>query len=128
MRNKAADKLCVPRFPSAEALEVDAFSPSISTFSYDAVTAPNIIGIRNAGSTSNLGGTTLRGHFFLKERGAFSKIERALLCLLQNLGGARAPNAPGQTSMIGKFYFLGKAEAWYLQTMRRLITWERKLK
>ena len=30
--------------------------------------------------------------------------------------------------MIGKFYFLGKAEAWYLQTMRRLITWKRELK
>ena len=103
----------MPRFPSAEALEVDAFSPLISTFNYDAVTAPNIIGIRNVGSTSNFGGTTLQGHFFFKEKGAFSKIkafskiERALLCLLQNLGGgARAPNAPGQTSMIGKFYFL----------------------
>ena len=42
--------LCAPRFPTAEALEVDAFSPSISTFNYDAVTAPNIIGIRNVGT------------------------------------------------------------------------------
>ena len=38
--------LCAPRFPTTEALEVDAFSPSISTFNYHAVTAPNIIGIR----------------------------------------------------------------------------------
>ena len=90
----------MPRFPSAEALEVDDFSPSISTFNYDAVTTPNIIGIRNVASTSNLGSTTLRGNFFLKKKGAFSeikassKIERALLCLLQNLGGHVPPMPP----------------------------------
>ena len=120
--------LCVPRFLSAEALEVDAFSPSIPTLNYDAVTAPNIIGNRNVGSISNLGGTMLRGHFFLKKKGAFSEIKRAFLCLLQNLGGHLPPVPSVPTSMIGKFYFLDKAAAWYLQTMRRLITWKLELK
>ena len=45
------------------------------------------LGSRDVGSISNLGGTTLGGHFFLKKKGPFSKIKRALLCLLQNLGG-----------------------------------------
>ena len=34
-----------------------------------------------------LGGKTLRGHFSLRKRGHFLKINRALLCLLQNLIG-----------------------------------------
>ena len=50
--------------------------------------------IRDVGSISRGGGTTLRGHFFLKKKGAFFKVKRALLCLLQNLGGVRAPSAP----------------------------------
>ena len=41
------------------------------------------------------------GTFFLRKRGLFLKIKRALLCLLQNLGGALAPSAPPvRTSMI----------------------------
>ena len=40
------------------------------------------------------GGRTLRGHLFLKKEGAFSKIETALLCLLQNLGGPVPPVPP----------------------------------
>ena len=48
---------------------------------------------------SNLGGTTLRGHFFLKKTGAFSKKERALLCSLQNLGGHVPPVPPAPMSM-----------------------------
>ena len=40
------------------------------------------------------GGTALRGHFFLKKKGAFIRLKSALLCLLQNLGGAHAPSAP----------------------------------
>ena len=31
---------------------------------------------RDVGSISNLGGTTLRGHFFLKKQGAISKIKK----------------------------------------------------
>ena len=49
----------------------------------------------DVGSISNSGGgTTLRGHFFLKKKGTFFKVKRALLCLLQNLGGARTSSAP----------------------------------
>ena len=50
---------------------------------------------RDVGRISNLGGTTLRGHFFLKKKGAFLKIKRALLCLLENLGGHVPPVPPG---------------------------------
>eukprot|EP00112_Aurelia_sp_Birch-Aquarium-sp1_P017464 Seg405.6 transcript_id=Seg405.6/GoldUCD/mRNA.D3Y31 product="hypothetical protein" protein_id=Seg405.6/GoldUCD/D3Y31 len=35
-----------------------------------------------------------KGTFFIKLKGHFLKIKRALLCLLQNLGGTRAPSAP----------------------------------
>ena len=49
---------------------------------------------RDVGSISNLEGTTSQGQFFLKKMGAFSKIKRALLCLLQNLAGHMPPNAP----------------------------------
>ena len=42
---------------------------------------------RDVGSISNLGGTTLRGHFLRKKKGHFLRIKRALVCLLQNLGG-----------------------------------------
>ena len=38
--------------------------------------------------------TTLRGHFFPKKKGAFPKIKRALLCLLQNLAGGTCPQCP----------------------------------
>ena len=41
------------------------------------------------------GRATLQGHFFLKKCGAFSQTERALLCLLQNLGGTCTPVPPG---------------------------------
>ena len=44
-------------------------------------------------SISNLGGTTLRGNFFLRKKGHFLKIKRALLCLLQNLE-ATCPQYP----------------------------------
>ena len=40
------------------------------------------------------------GMFLLKKRGHFLKMKRALLCLLQNLGRARAPSAPVPTSML----------------------------
>ena len=46
---------------------------------------------RDVGSISNLGGTALRGHFFLKETGHFLRIKRALLCSLQNLEGGTCP-------------------------------------
>ena len=43
-----------------------------------------------------LGGARhFEGTFFLRERGHFLKTKRAILCLLQNLGGARASSAPG---------------------------------
>ena len=40
-----------------------------------------------------LGDTALRGHFFVEKKGAFSKIKRALVCLLQKLGGT-CPQGP----------------------------------
>ena len=42
---------------------------------------------RDVRGISNLGGTTLRGNFFLKKKGHFLKMKRAPFCLLQNLGG-----------------------------------------
>ena len=53
---------------------------------------------RKVGRISNLGGgdTTLQGHFFIKLKGQFLKIKRALLCLFQNLGGgAHVPSSYG---------------------------------
>ena len=44
------------------------------------------------------------GMFLLKKRGHFLKMKRALLCLLQNLGRARAPSVPPvPTSMKASF-------------------------
>ena len=34
-----------------------------------------------------MGGTTLRGHYFLKKKGVVFKIRKELLCLLQDLKG-----------------------------------------
>ncbi len=34
-----------------------------------------------------MGGVTLQGHFFIKQRGRFLKLKRPLHCFLQNLGG-----------------------------------------
>ena len=48
-------------------------------------------GIRDVGSISNLGARHFEGTSFLKKKGAFLKIKRALLCLLQNLGGHVPP-------------------------------------
>ena len=45
---------------------------------------------REVGSISNLGHDTLRA-LFLKKKGAFFKVKRALLSLLQNLGGHVPP-------------------------------------
>ena len=58
-------------------------------------------------AVSNLGGgsTALRGHFFLKETGHFIGIKRALLCLLQNLGGHVPPVPPVPTSMFASDSF-----------------------
>ena len=56
---------------------------------------------RDVGSISNLGGggKTLQGHFFIKLKGLSLNIKRALLCLLQNLGGGSAPVPPVATSL-----------------------------
>ena len=35
-----------------------------------------------------------RRHFFLEKKGQFLKMKRALLCLLQNLGGGHVPPGP----------------------------------
>ena len=44
------------------------------------------------GSISHLGGARrFEGAFFVRKRGHFLKIKRALLCLLQNLGGWHVP-------------------------------------
>ena len=40
------------------------------------------------------GARHFEGNFSLSKKGHFLKIKRALLCLLQNLRGARAPSAP----------------------------------
>ena len=58
-------------------------------------------GTRNVGSIADLGGTTLRRHFFHKKRGHFLKIKRPLLCLLQNLGGHMPLVHPVPTSING---------------------------
>ena len=50
-------------------------------------------------SISNLGGTPLRGHFFLKKKGHFLRIERAFLCLLQNLWKHLPPVPPSSVPM-----------------------------
>ena len=47
------------------------------------------------GGARNFEGT----FFFLRKRGHFQKIKRALLCLLQNLGGHVPPVPPVPTSM-----------------------------
>ena len=49
-------------------------------------------------------GTTLRWHFFLRKRGHFLKIERALLCLLQNHGGT-CPQCPGSYRYVLLFLY-----------------------
>ena len=54
---------------------------------------------RDVGSISNLGGTTLRGHFFHENRRAFFRNEKGTLCLLQNLGGHVPPVPPVPTSV-----------------------------
>ena len=51
------------------------------------------------GRRKHLRRTTLRGHFLLKKKGAFSKIKRELLCSLQNLGGTYPQCPPVPTSM-----------------------------
>ena len=53
---------------------------------------------RDVGSISNVGGA--RRFKGLKKYGAFSKTERALPCLLQNLGGHVPPVPPVPTSMV----------------------------
>ena len=54
---------------------------------------------RDVGSISNLGGhNTLRALFF-KKKGAFLRIERTLLCLLQNLLGT-CPQCPPPRSYV----------------------------
>ena len=63
------------------------------------------------GSISNFGGTTLRGHFFLTKKEAFSKTKRALLCLLRNLGGTCPQCPPVPTSMAGRPDFLAESSA-----------------
>ena len=52
----------------------------------------------------------LGGQFFLNKKGHFLRIKRSLLCLLQNLGGARAPIAP-------RFLRLCLSETWSLKTV-----------
>ena len=47
------------------------------------------------------GSTTIQEHLFLKQKGQFLKIKRALLCLLQNLGG-HVPPVP--TPLIGHVF------------------------
>ena len=51
---------------------------------------------RNQGRRKHLklGGTTLRGHFFLKRKGAFSKNEKGTSLFIAKSRGAHAPSAP----------------------------------
>ena len=62
---------------------------------FDSVARYDVGLVRDVGSISNLEGHGTSRALFLKKKGAISKDKRALLCLLQNLGGARAPSAPG---------------------------------
>ena len=62
---------------------------------------PNLVMMdKEVGSILGGGGTTPQGHFFRKQKKAFSKIKRALLCLLQNLGGHVPPVPPVPTFMM----------------------------
>ena len=58
------------------------------------------------------GGTTLQGHFSFKLKGHFLKIE-GTLCLLQNLGGAHAPSAPGFYGYDGSWPQIGHKITFY---------------
>ena len=49
---------------------------------------------RDVGSISNLGARHFEGTFSLRKKGHFLEIKRALLCLLQNLGGHVPPVPP----------------------------------
>ena len=51
--------------------------------------------VRYVGIISNLGGTTFRGHFFLKQKGAFSENETGTSLFTVKSWEARAPSAPG---------------------------------
>ena len=50
--------------------------------------------VRHVGSISILGGHEA-SRALVPLKGHFQEIKTALLCLLQNLGGVRAPSAPG---------------------------------
>ena len=53
------------------------------------------IKIRDVGSISNLGGMALRGHIFLKEKGAFFKIEKGTSLFIAKSWGHVPPVPPG---------------------------------
>ena len=61
-----------------------------------------LVYIRDVGSISNLGGTTLQGHFFLKKKGAFSTNKKGTSLFVAKSWGAHAPSAPPPvpTSMV----------------------------
>ena len=50
---------------------------------------------RDVGSISNLVAQQLKGTFFHTKKWVFSENKRALLCLLQNIGGHVPPVPPG---------------------------------
>ena len=54
---------------------------------------------RDVGSVSNLGAQHFEGTFSLRKRGHFLKMNRALLCLFQNLGDTCSQCIPVPTSM-----------------------------
>ena len=55
--------------------------------------------VRDVGSISNLGGTILRGHFFLKKKGAFSTNKRDPSLFVAKSWGHVPPVSPVPTSM-----------------------------
>ena len=65
--------------------------------------------LRDVGSISNLGAQHFKGTLFLKKTGPFFKIKRALLCLLQNLGGTypQGPPVPMSMNFLVNLFWVG---------------------
>ena len=65
-----------------------------------------VMGFRDVGSISNMGGRHFKGTFY-EAKGAIPEHKRALLCLLQNLGGHMPPVPPPiPVSLLGFLCFL----------------------
>ena len=80
-------------------------------------------GGRDVGSISNLGAGYFEGTCFLKKNGAFSKNERALLCLLQNLWGHVPLVPPVPTSLYLGISLQSMFEQWLHSSATFYLKW-----